>query len=425
MKVLVIGSGGREHAIAWKISQSSLLSELYCAPGNPGTKGFAKNIEIAATNVDRLAEWAKTKKIDLTIVGPEAPLSLGIADVFQKNNLRIFGPTKDAAKLEWSKAFAKEVLIAAGVRTPRGAIFTNFDAAKAYVDNSECPLVVKADGLAAGKGVIVPENKQQTIEAINDFLIKGKLGEAGKKIVLEDRIAGKEASVMAIVDGTTAVPLAVSQDYKRIFDGDLGGNTGGMGAISPTPVLEDRRAHEIVREMFVPVLEELKRRGIHYRGFLYGGLMIDSQGNSNIIEFNSRLGDPETQVLLMRLESDLLECVASACDSRLEGCELKWSDKAAACVVASSRGYPESPETGKQIHGSIIGDQSLQLFHSGTKLVEIEQAPRGQVIVTNGGRVLCIAALGTDVPGAVHRVYQALSQVSFDGMHYRRDIGHG
>ncbi len=420
MKVLVVGSGGREHAIAWKISQSPLVTEIFCAPGNPGTRRIAHNVEISATDVDGLVAWARETQIDLTVVGPEAPLALGVVDAFRAVGLRIFGPTREAARLESSKAFAKEIMNAAQVRTPKGETFDDFEKAKRYVEQSKTLLVVKADGLAAGKGVVVPENKEETIAALHEFLVKGKLGASSSRVVLEERIVGREASVMALIDGVSALPLLVSQDYKRINDGDLGPNTGGMGAISPTPVLGDAEAEVIVREMFVPVLKELERRGVRYTGFLYGGMMIDSAGVPSIIEFNCRLGDPETEVLLLRLESDLVETIIKACDSKLEGVNLSWRKEAAACVVASSKGYPESPQFGDLVHGLFDGDETLQLFHAGTKL---GSGAASEHVYTNGGRVLCVSALGGDVAQAVGRAYGALENVSFAGMHYRRDIG--
>lgn len=423
MKVLIVGGGAREHALAWRVSQSPLVSEVFCAPGNPGTSSFARNINIVATDIAKLAEWAANNSIDLTIVGPEMPLALGIVDLFYSLGLRIFGPNRCAARIESSKAFAKDVMNAANVKTPKWEVFTDYEEAKLYIENADMDLVVKADGLAAGKGVIVPSTKAEALVAVHDFLVTDKLGESGRTLILEERIIGREASVMAIVSGSLAVPLVISQDYKRIFDGDSGPNTGGMGAISPNPVLPDSMAVKIVQEMFVPVLEELKRRNVFYTGFLYGGLIIDDTDSASIIEFNCRLGDPEAEVIMMRLKSDLVPVILAAC----EGSEaefwpnLEWSENAAACVVASSCGYPGVSRAGDKIESLFIGDETLQVFHAGTKFAQ--NSSDCNTVITAGGRVLCISALGNTVEEASKKVYSSLDRIKFEGIYYRKDIG--
>ncbi|MCB0324136.1 MAG: phosphoribosylamine--glycine ligase [Bdellovibrionales bacterium] len=420
MKVLVVGGGGREHAIVWKLRQSPKVTELFCAPGNPGTAQLATNVDIGVTNTGALAVWAVQNKIDLTVVGPEAPLAAGLADVFAQHGLRIFGPSQAAAQLEASKSFAKEVMQKAGVPTPRAELFEEFEAAKRYVEEQGAPVVIKADGLAAGKGVTVAMTVDEAIAALKECLLDERFGSSGKKVVVEEFIKGREASVMAIIDGTTVLPLVVSQDYKRLNDGDQGPNTGGMGAISPTDVLADEQVEGLAAEIFIPVLKELWSRDIRYVGFLYAGVIVDEEGVARVLEFNCRLGDPETQVLLPRLQSDLCEVLDAAVSGKLSSIELSWKSEAAACVVLSSRGYPGEVDDGKPITGLESTENDVFVFHAGTTLAE-----DGQTVVSKGGRVLTVAALGETRNRALGKAYARLEKISFDGMHCRRDIGGG
>lgn len=416
MKVLVIGNGGREHALVWKLGQSPLLTKLYCAPGNPGTSELATNVSLDLNDLNAVAAWAKKEGIDLTVVGPEAPLAAGIVDVFEKEGLAIFGPSKAAAQMEASKSFAKDVIIKADVPTPNGIVFEDFEAAKAYVEKKGAPIVIKADGLAAGKGVTVAGSVEEAVSALRKAMLEKIFGESGAKVLIEDCIIGKEASVMAIIDGETVLPLVVSQDYKRLNENDEGPNTGGMGAVSPNPLIPDETVGEYVVNIFMPTLRELKKRGIHYRGFLYAGIMLDEKGQPYVIEYNCRLGDPETQVIMFRLKSDLLAVLDAAIKGKLAGIELEWKKEAAACVVASSRGYPDKVEDGKEISGLFAGNGEKFIFQAGT-------AFDAKKVVTKGGRVLAVTALGEDADTALRAAYQGIEQVSFDGMHYRKDIG--
>jgi len=418
MRVLVVGSGGREHALCWKISKSPLLSELFCAPGNPGTAELGTNVEFGS--VVQLADWACTQNIGLTIVGPEAPLAAGLADEFLRRGLKVFGPVKAAARLESSKSFAKEVMLEAGVPTPGGRAFDNYEEALLYLEQSPEPLVVKADGLAAGKGVLVPETKEEAQQELKSFMCEGRLGGAGSRVVLEEKIRGAEASLMAIIAGDQILPLAVSQDYKRLLDDGMGPNTGGMGAISPTKVLSYDRSLVLSQQIFKPVVEWLKNRGIAYCGFLYAGLIIDEiTGKEKVLEFNVRLGDPETQVLMLRMESDLLDVLNKAASGESLANELLWSTDAACCVVATSRGYPEKPHTGDVVNGLFSESSETVIFQAGTAP---STQDKGQII-TSGGRILCVSARAGTLDGAVERAYAGIGQISFEGMHYRRDIG--
>ncbi len=423
MRILVIGSGAREHALCWKIASSPLVKEVFCAPGNAGTSTRAVNVNIPATNSGALALWAIENSIDLTVVGPEEPLSRGIVDVFQEHGLKIVGPGKAGARLEASKSFAKEVMIRAGVRTPAGAVFTDFESAKAYIIQQGAPIVVKADGLAAGKGVVVASTIEEAISTIEAFMLRERFGESSQTVVIEEMIQGQEASLIALVDGEHVLPLVPSQDYKRLSDRDEGPNTGGMGAISPTPVLSNHRLENLVGEIFVPVISELRARGIRYRGFLYAGVMIDSSGNAHVLEFNCRLGDPETEVLMMRLQSDIVPALLATASGGLSSIELAWRSESAACVVIASKGYPEAPEDGKVIHGLFAPEPDLIVFHAGTtKNAEKKDADE---IVTHGGRILAVVAIGATQNQAVRRVYEGCDRISFEGMHLRRDIGGG
>lgn len=419
MRVLVVGSGAREHAIAWKLSQSPLRPELFCAPGNAGTSALATNVDIRVDTPGALALWAVEHRIDLTIVGPEAPLADGLVDVFVERGLKIFGPTKAASRLESSKSFAKEVMLKSGVSTAKGAVFESYDEAVAYVRKEGAPIVVKADGLASGKGVVVAQTVDEAIEALESFMVHARLGESGKRVVVEECLVGEEASVMALVDGTTVLPLVVSQDFKRVGDGDSGPNTGGMGSISPTPVLGDWRVENLVGEIFLPVLRELHSRGIHYSGFLYAGLLIDRAGVAKVLEFNCRLGDPETEVLMMRMKSDFLAVVQAAVNVQLVSTEIEWHQDAAACVFACSGGYPGKVDDGKAIEGLFEGSDTLQIFHGGTR----RNPEKPEQVITSGGRILAVTARGSTLPAALEQVYAALERISFEGMQYRRDIG--
>jgi phosphoribosylamine--glycine ligase len=417
MKVLVVGNGGREHAIAWKLKQSSQLSALYCAPGNAGTALIAENVPIAVSEIHKLRDWAKEEGIDLTVVGPEAPLAEGIVDVFEAAGLRIFGPSQKAAQLEASKSFAKDVMKAAGVPTAGAEVFEDFELAHAYLAERGAPIVIKADGLAAGKGVTVAMSIEEANSALEECLRDQRFGESGARVVIEDFIDGREASVMAIIDGDSIVPLAISQDYKRLLEKDEGPNTGGMGAISPTPVLNEEKLPELVETVFQPVVSELKSRGIRFRGFLYAGLIIDSDGNYKVLEFNCRLGDPETQVLLPRLKSDLLEAFDAAVSGSLDDIRLGWSEQACACVVASSSGYPKQVDDGKEIKGVFPDRESQLVFQAGTRLDSTGK------LTSKGGRILVVTGLGDNLSEALSQAYNGLEEISFDGMHFRKDIG--
>lgn len=417
MKVLVVGGGGREHALAWKLKQSPKVTQVYCAPGNAGTAQIATNIDISPKNLGALAVWAAENKIALTVVGPEAPLADGLADVFAEHGLKVFGPTKEAARLEYSKNFAKEIMLKAGVRTAEGACFDSAEEAKEYIREKGAPIVVKADGLASGKGVIVAQTLEEALAAVDEFMVEQTMGDAGNTVVVEEKLEGKEASVMAIVDGETVLPMVVSQDYKRLLDGDDGPNTGGMGAVSPTSVLPDEKVAQMVEDIFIPVIRELWARGIRYTGFLYAGVMIDPAGAVRVLEFNCRLGDPETQILMLRLQSDLFSALLAAVNGNLETVELKWSKDAAACVVASSRGYPKQVDDGKVIEGLFEPSERIVAFHAGTRGDEDGK------VVSKGGRILAVAALGSSVSAALDNAYANLKRISFDGMHFRSDIG--
>lgn len=416
MKVLVIGNGGREHAICWKLSQSPKLTKLYCLPGNPGTAALAESVALNVGDVKAAARWAKENKIDLTIVGPEAPLALGIADAFIAEGLKIFGPVQAAARMESSKSFAKDVMLKAGVATADGVVADDYNEAVAYVRKHGAPIVVKADGLAAGKGVTVAKTVDEAVAALTACMKEDRFGTSGNTVVIEHLLEGREASIMAIIDGDVVKPFVVSQDYKRVGDGDEGPNTGGMGAISPTPVFPDARVNESIETIFKPVLAELKRRGIDYRGFLYAGVMVNPSGKPYIIEFNCRLGDPETQVLLTRMESDLLEILWAAVNGKLAETEMKFKSEAATCIVLASRGYPDKLDDGKVINGLFAEEKERIVFQAGTTGAD------GKVI-SKGGRVLGVTALGKNVDEARTKAYAATKQISFEGMHYRKDIG--
>ena len=413
MNILLIGGGGREHALAWKMRQSPLAEKIYCAPGNPGMKGVES---IPLGTLEEMADFAVKNNVGLTMVGPEATLCEGIVDVFRAKGLRIVGPDKIAAQLEGSKSFAKDFMNRHGLPTAKAAVFDAEAPALEYLKKNGAPIVVKADGLAAGKGVIVAMKAEEAEEAIK-ACFSGTFGQAGARVLLEECLIGEEASIIALCDGKTIKPLASSQDHKRALDGDLGPNTGGMGAYSPAPVVTDAMWKIIDEKVLQPFLKGVQKDGLNFRGIIYAGLMITKDG-PKILEFNVRFGDPETQAILMRLDSDLVEALCAVADGRLADVELRWSAKPAVCVVMASAGYPGSYEKGKVISGLDEAEATgAVVFHAGTKLKD------GQ-IVTSGGRVLGVTALGVDVADAVKNAYQAVAKMSWEGVQYRKDIAH-
>ena len=420
MKVLIIGSGGREHALAWKVAQSNSTSHVYVAPGNAGTLSEAKisNVDIAVEDIKGLVAFAQKENIGLTIVGPEAPLVIGVVDAFTKADLKCFGPTQGAAQLEGSKAFTKDFLAKHQIPTAAYQVFTNADQACDYIKEQGAPIVVKADGLAAGKGVIVAETVEQAQEAARDMLIDNKFGDAGARVVVEEFLAGEEASFICMVDGDNILPLATSQDHKARDNGDLGPNTGGMGAYSPAPVVTQEMHDRIMQEVIVPTVEGMKSDGYPYTGFLYAGIMIDANGVPKVLEYNCRFGDPETQPIMMRLKSDLAELCLAAIDKKLDQVTAEWDSRAALGVVLAAGGYPESYAKGLVISGLDNCDtDSCKTFQAGTAMAD------GNV-VTSGGRVLCVTALGDSVTQAQELVYQSVKKISWDGMFCRTDIGY-
>ena len=416
MRILIIGSGGREHALAWKIAQSPRVTKLFCAPGNAGIADVAGCVPIPVMDIDRLAAFASAEKIDLTIVGPEGPLCAGIADVFEGQGLRVFGPNKRAAQLEGSKVFSKKVLLKYNVPTAAAAIFDNADDARAHLRTVGAPVVVKADGLAAGKGVIVASSTAEAEQAITEIMERKIFGTAGSHVMLEDCLHGEELSVMAFVHGQSFRILASAQDHKRALDGDRGPNTGGMGAYSPTPLLDDQLNIQIAG-IFRQTLAGLQAEGIEYRGVLYAGLMITERG-PQVLEFNCRFGDPETQVLLPRMDFDLVDAVEATIDGGVDRLSMPWKSEAAVCVVLAAGGYPGTYERDQPIVGlkDAAALDKVCLFHGGTR-----RNASGQ-IVTDGGRVLGVTALGGDIAQAAQRVYEAVGRIHFDGAQFRRDI---
>ena len=424
MKALVLGGGGREHALAWKLAQSPLVQTVYVAPGNGGTATDKRLENIAITDVVALREWAQDHQIDITVVGPEGLLAAGVVDEFRAHGLRIFGPTQAAAQLESSKAFSKDFMRRHGIPTARHETFTDAALAHRYVDIQGVPIVVKADGLAAGKGVVVATRLEQAHQAIDDMLTTNALGvkhnQAGACVVIEEFLAGEEASFMVMCHGDQVLPLATSQDHKRLLDQDQGPNTGGMGAYSPAPVVTPEIHSRVMREIIMPTIAGMKKDGIRYTGFLYAGLMIDAQGTPKTLEFNCRLGDPETQPILMRLKSDLLSLLLAATednDSALTDFPIQWDTRTALGVVLASRGYPLAPQYGDAITGLPLEATDTMVFHAGT-------AWDGQTLSTQGGRVLCVTALGSTVRAAQKQAYVGVQKIAFDGQQYRRDIGH-
>ena len=417
MKLLVIGSGGREHALAWKLAASPRVQKVFVAPGNGGTASEPGLENVALTSVPELVEFARREGVQLTVVGPEAPLAAGVVDAFRAAGLEIFGPTRAAAQLESSKDFAKRFMARHGIPTARYASFERVDEAKAYVDRHGAPIVIKADGLAAGKGVVVAASVDEAKAAIDMMLVGQRLGEAGARVVIEECLQGEEASFIAMVDGSHALPLATSQDHKRLRDGDQGPNTGGMGAYSPAPVVTPEIHARVMREIIMPAVQGMSKEGTPYVGFLYAGLMIDGGGNPRTLEFNCRLGDPETQPIILRLKSDLLDLLEHAIEGTLDHAEAQWDRRTALGVVVAAHNYPEDPRKGDAIEGLPRPSADCRVFHAGTRL-------EGKTLVTNGGRVLCVTALGDSVRMARSRAYEALQDVRFAGMQFRRDIGH-
>ena len=421
MNVLIIGGGGREHALAWKVAQSPRVAKVFVAPGNAGTAREKGLTNVAATEVDQLVEFARGESISLTIVGPEAPLAAGVVDAFRAAGLKIFGPTRAAAQLESSKDYAKAFMARHGIPTAEYRTFSDPAGAHAYIDGRGAPIVVKADGLAAGKGVVVAATREEAHAAIDQMLVGHSVGNAGARVVIEDFLAGEEASFIVMVDGRHVLPLASSQDHKRLRDDDQGPNTGGMGAYSPAPVVTPSVHARIMREVIMPTVEGMAADGIPYMGFLYAGVMIDGAGNVKVLEFNCRLGDPETQPIVLRMKTDLVDLALAAVNGTLDRTEAEWDRRAGLGVVLAASGYPDDPKKGAPIHGldDVTEDAhaDTKVFHAGTALAD------GGVVVS-GGRVLCVTALGDSVKQAQRAAYDAITRIHFDGMQYRTDIGH-
>ncbi|MDX1915440.1 MAG: phosphoribosylamine--glycine ligase [Methylophilus sp.] len=417
MKILVIGSGGREHALAWKVAQNKEVSRVYVAPGNAGTATNPDMINVPITSVDALVKFAQDEQIHLTIVGPEAPLSQGVVDAFRAVGLKIFGPTKAAAQLESSKDFAKAFMMRHGIPTATYETFSDATKAHAYVEANGAPIVIKADGLAAGKGVVVAMTSEEAHAAVDAMLSDNKLGDAGARVVIEEFLTGEEASFMVMVDGKHILALATSQDHKRLLDQDQGPNTGGMGAYSPAPVVTPSVHAKVMREIIKPTVDGMAKDGIPYTGFLYAGLMISPNGDIKTLEFNCRMGDPETQPIMMRLKSDLVTLAEHAIEGTLDQAEAEWDRRFALGVVMASAHYPETPKLGDEVSGLPKQLEDAYIFHAGTTLKENK-------VVTSGGRVLCVTALGETVKYAQQRAYQIAETIHFDGAQYRKDIGY-
>lgn len=419
MKILVIGSGGREHALVWKIVQDERVSKIYAAPGNGGTACEEKceNINIKASDIKSLINFAKENNIDLTVVGPEDPLSLGIVNEFEKEGLLIFGPNKDAAQMEASKAFAKDVMTKAGIATADYEKYNNYDDAVAYIRKKGAPIVVKADGLAAGKGVTIALSLEEAENAVKEIFIDKIFGEANSTVVIEDFMEGEEATYLAVTDGENVIPLSVSQDHKRVYDNDEGPNTGGMGAYAPAPICNDEKLKRVTNEIAKPMIDELKKRGIIYKGVIYAGLMINGE-SIKVVEFNARFGDPECQVVLSRIESGFLDALLGAAKGNLKGINIVNKNMTATCVIMISGGYPKEYKTGYEITGINEADEieNIKVFHAGTK------TENGKIL-TSGGRVLCITAVGKDLPSSIQKAYEGVSKISFKDMAFRKDIG--
>ena len=417
MKILVIGSGGREHALAWKLAQSPRVFKVFVAPGNAGTLREEGVANVPNGSISALIEFVRREGVALTVVGPEAPLAAGMVDAFQAAGLRIFGPTQKAARLESSKDFAKSFMVRHRIPTAAYATFGDAAAAHAYVERQSAPIVVKADGLAAGKGVVVATDLAQAHAAVDMMLIDNRIGLAGARVVIEEYLEGEEASFIVLADGSNALPLASSQDHKRLLDGDAGPNTGGMGAYSPAPIISPAIHGRVMREVIDPAIQGMRSEGSPYTGFLYAGLMIGRDNRVRVLEFNCRLGDPETQPILLRLKSDLLPLIEHALAGTLDDAEAEWDPRVALGVVLASAGYPEAPRTGDVIDGLPPAGDDYRVFHAGTRL-------DGERVSVSGGRVLCVTALGHNVRTAQKRAYEIVSRIRFDGMQYRRDIGY-
>lgn len=415
MRVLVIGSGGREHALVWKIAQSPLVKKVYCAPGNAGTANVAENIDIPSDNIDALLQFATVTGIGLTIVGPEQPLVKGIVDSFEESGLRIFGPSQRAAEIEGSKVFCKDLMNKYGIPTARYKSFDSLEKVKFFTKDNE-PVVVKASGLAAGKGVILCSNIDEARSAVQSIMQEKAFGSAGDKLVVEEFLTGQEVSLLAFTDGKTILTLDSAQDHKAAFDGDKGPNTGGMGAYSPTPIFTDELKRQVIDEIMTPTVHAMAKEGRYYRGILYAGLMLTDSG-PKVLEFNARFGDPETQPIMMRIKSDIVPIFEACIDGTLATKTLEWKQEPTVCVVMASKGYPGSYEKGKEISGlNSSENQNTMVFHAGTKL------DNGKVL-TNGGRVLGITALGSDINAAIKNAYSLVEKIKWDGIHYRKDIG--
>ena len=416
MNVLLVGSGGREHAIAWKLAQSKKLEQLYIAPGNPGTANFGKNVDIGVNDIAGLVEFAKTKDVGLAVIGPEDPLAAGIVDSFEQAGIKAFGPGGGAAQLEADKAFAKQIMRSNSIPTAEGRVFDNYGDAKAYIASRDEPVVVKAAGLAKGKGVFVCDDPSDGILAAEQIMSDRIFGDAGATIVVEDKLLGQEASILAFVDGRTIYVMESSQDHKPVGEGDTGPNTGGMGAYCPAPVVTDKLMDQIVKEILVPTVDGMNRNGTVYKGILYAGIMV-TQGGPRVLEFNVRFGDPETQPILMRLKSDLLEVMLAVCDGRLDEVKLEWDPRPAVCVVMASGGYPGDYTRGKVISGLEDAEKldGVMVFHAGT-------ADKDGQIVPAGGRVLGVTAVGDTIAEAKMQAYKAVDMIDFEGAYCRRDI---
>jgi len=425
MRVLVVGSGGREHALVWKIAQSKLVDKIFCAPGNGGISQQAECIDIKAEDIINLLDFVKREKIDLTVVGPETPLAEGIVDEFSNYKLRIFGPNKKAAQLEASKVFAKELMAKYNVPTADFKIFESPDEAKKHIEKRGAPCVVKADGLAQGKGVIIAKTVDEAKQAVASIMENRVFGESGNKVIIEECLEGQEASIIVITDSKEVIPLASSQDHKRVFDNDSGPNTGGMGAYSPAPIVTKELFDEVLQKIIYQIIGGLVKEGIDYKGVLYAGIMITKEGPKTL-EFNVRFGDPETQTILPRLKSDLLEVMLATSEGRLSRFKsLEWDNRACVCVVCASGGYPGNYKKGKEISGLDEADKmkDVVVFHAGTKKVTGHRSQAAS-FVTNGGRVLGVTGLGNSVGEAINKTYQATEKIHFEGMHYRKDIGY-
>lgn len=414
MKILVVGGGGREHAICWKLSKEANVDKIYCAPGNAGISSIAECVNIGDSDIENLLKFAKENKIDLTIVGPEIPLVAGIVDVFEKEGLKIFGPNKKCAQLEGSKSFSKDFMIRHNLPTAKYKEYTDLDEAISEIDSFGYPVVIKADGLAAGKGVVIPENREDAITTLKEMMSDKKFGNAGDKIVVEEFLTGIETSILAFVDNDTIVPMVSSKDHKKVFEGETGLNTGGMGTFSPSEIYTEKLAKEVQEKILDKTLEGFKKDNLNYKGILFVGLMITEDG-PKILEYNVRFGDPETQSVLFRLDTDLNKIISEILNNNLKNIEINYSKEEAICVMLTSGGYPENYEKGKVISGLENLDSDIVVFHSGTKF-------DNENIVTNGGRVIGITAKGKTVKEAGEKVYENIKKINFEKMHYRKDI---